>query len=75
MHDMDNLKTLPANRELKVLTEPMRQKLVVEVAALINRFSLENCVDMPDFIIAQHMVDSFETFTDTIQKHRRWANQ
>jgi hypothetical protein len=75
MSDVDNLKVLPANRELKILTEPMRQKLVIEVAALINRFSLENCVDMPDFIIAQHMVDSFENLTDTVQKHRRWINQ
>jgi len=47
-----------------------RRKVVGEISAVINRNSLENDLDMPDFLIAEMLVSFFE---GTVLSHR--ANQ
>ncbi len=43
-----------------------------EVAKLINRFSLENESDTPDYILAAFMVSSLDLFQSRIRERTEW---
>ena len=44
----------------------------VELGALINRHSLENRSDTPDWILAEHLVECLRTFEATSNARRTW---
>lgn len=43
-----------------------------ELEQLINRFSLENDSDTPDFILAGYIQGCLETYTETVKKRDEW---
>lgn len=49
-----------------------REDFMRELSALINRYSLENGSDTPDWILAEHMLRSLELFHLTTKTRSRW---
>ena len=43
-----------------------------EIAAVINRHSLENGSNTPDFLLAQFLLDCLEAFNRAMQERERW---
>lgn len=43
-----------------------------ELTSLLNRYSLENGSDTPDFILAQYLLRCLETFNHTIRAREQW---
>lgn len=43
-----------------------------ELGELINKYSLENLSDTPDYILADYLIDCLNTFGRTIDARRRW---
>ena len=50
------------------------KRLEREIETLVNQMSLENEVDMPDFIIARHMVQSFEGLILTVNRNNEYTD-
>ncbi len=46
----------------------------VELAALINRHSLENRSDTPDWILAEHLVECLRSYEATSNARRTWQS-
>jgi hypothetical protein len=46
-----------------------------ELAQLINKHSIENKVDMPDFILAEMLCRMIETMGPSIKANIRWWNK
>jgi hypothetical protein len=49
-----------------------RKDLVKDIAEVLNRASRENASDTSDFILAEYMVSSLETFESGIRKREEW---
>lgn len=49
-----------------------REELVREIASVLNRRSRENVSNTPDFILAEHMVQSLESFEATSRTREGW---
>lgn len=45
---------------------------VEDLEALINRYSMENGSDTPDFILADYLVGCLESFETAIKRRDRW---
>lgn len=43
-----------------------------ELTSLINRYSLENGSNTPDFILAQYLVDCIGNFNKTMKRRETW---
>ena len=43
-----------------------------ELEALVNRFSMENASNTPDFILAQYLVASLAAFNTATQQRETW---
>ena len=43
-----------------------------ELADLINRYSMENGSDTPDFILARYLGDCLKTFNRANKRRERW---
>jgi len=43
-----------------------------ELKQLINKHSIENGTNTPDFIIARYMSDCLTAFTDAVNKRAEW---
>ncbi len=52
--------------------EEKQVKFVREVAEVINRYSLENESNTPDFIIAEHLWSCLLSFNETVQSRNDW---
>jgi len=50
----------------------MKNKFRKELEELINRYSLENGSDTPDFILADYLVMCLETFDKILQLREQW---
>lgn len=50
----------------------MKTQFEKEVQALINRYSLENGSDTPDFILAQYLQKSLENFDAAVKQREEW---
>lgn len=46
-----------------------------ELRDLINKHSLENGSNTPDFILAQHLVDSLAAFDASVQRREEWCGR
>ena len=55
--------------------EGKRDKVVKEIADVINRNSIENHSNTPDFILAEHAVKSLESFAATSQWREKWYDK
>jgi len=44
----------------------------LELTALINKHSLENHTDSPDFILAEYMMRTLAAYTDAVTKRAVW---
>lgn len=54
---------------------PEEPKTFVEALdKLINKWSVENLNNTPDFIVAQYMLDALNIFTNAITSRDRWYN-
>lgn len=45
------------------------------IEGLINRNSLENESDTPDFILAEYLVDCLIAFDKAVNKREKWYNK
>jgi hypothetical protein len=46
-----------------------------ELEKLINRFSLENCSNTPDFILAEYLLDCLNNFNEVTKKREKWYSK
>ena len=44
----------------------------LELRILINKHSMENGSDTPDFLLAEYLTDSLKAFDNVIQKREKW---
>lgn len=51
------------------------QKFRKELEELINRFSLENNSNTPDFILAEYLEQSLKSFDLAVTKRSLWYNE
>ena len=52
--------------------DPIFEKLEKEFAEVINRNSIENWSNTPDFILAKYLVDCLKAFSDTSNDREKW---
>lgn len=52
--------------------EDKYQRLIKEFAEVINRNSLENGNNTPDYILARMLVEFLATYNDTVQLKEEW---
>lgn len=52
--------------------DPIIEKLEKEFAEVINRNSLENWTNTPDFILARYLIDCLRLFADTSKSREQW---
>ena len=43
-----------------------------ELEQLINKHSLENESDSPDFILAEYLLDALDAYNDAVKKREEW---
>ena len=43
-----------------------------ELRALINRYSIENSCDTPDYILADYVIQCLSSFADTVRFREIW---
>ncbi len=43
-----------------------------ELGSLLNRFSVENESNTPDFILAQYLIGCLQVFTTAVQQRETW---
>lgn len=51
---------------------PKDESFVKDLACLINRYSLENGSDTPDFVIAEHLAGCLVEFNATCRRREKW---
>ena len=44
----------------------------LELGILINKHSIENGSDTPDFLLAEYLTDCLNAFDKTMQKREKW---
>jgi len=49
-----------------------REEVVEEIAAVLNKHSMENESDTPDFILAEYLVSCLEAFDRAAERRRIW---
>lgn len=54
------------------MNQAQKNSLAKEFAAVINRNSLENESNTPDFILAEYLVDCLETYNEGVRKRDNW---
>ena len=54
------------------MNKAKRDQIIRELATVINRHSLENLSDTPDFILAEHLMACLEGFSRTSKERDRW---
>lgn len=50
----------------------LRENLIKEFAEVINRNSIENYTDTPDFILAEYLVSCLENYEILYNKNKKW---
>ncbi len=50
----------------------VERKFAEELEQLINKYSVENASDTPDFILAQYLCDCLNAYAKTIAKRDKW---
>lgn len=49
-----------------------REEFKKELERLINRFSMENGSNTPDFILADYLVGCLESYNETVKAREKW---
>jgi hypothetical protein len=49
-----------------------REEFQKELASLVNRYSLENGSDTPDYILADYLMGCLDTFNDALHRRENW---
>lgn len=44
----------------------------LELGILINKHSMENGSDTPDFLLAEYLTDCLKAYDNTMQKREKW---
>lgn len=57
------------------MNKAKRDQIIRELATVINRHSLENLSDTPDFILAEHLMACLEGFSRTSKERDRWGGR
>lgn len=52
----------------------MRSEFERELSGLLNKYSLENKSNTPDFILARYMVKCLNAYNKAISKRDKWFN-
>jgi hypothetical protein len=55
-----------------MIEEAKRTEFLAELRRLINRLSLENEINMPDFLIAEMLCDCFEDIGRRVKERDKW---
>lgn len=53
----------------------MEEGFFEALQSVINKYSIDNDVDCPDFIIAQFLTDQLENLKKAIKNRDQWANR
>jgi hypothetical protein len=61
--------------EMRMITDKEKTAFRLKIEKAINELSLESTIDMPDWLIAEHMVRMFEELNLLITNTRHWENQ
>ena len=61
-----------SNVFIKMIEVTKREAFARELKMLINKYSLENDSDTPDFILTEHLIQSLELFHQTSNMRRSW---
>lgn len=64
---------VPSKIELEY--EDKYERLIKEFAEVINRNSLENGSDTPDYILGRYLVECLCNYNDTIQLRNKWSEK
>ena len=54
------------------MSEEFYAELEEMIAGLINKYSLENKSDTPDFILAKFLVNTLRSFNEIMDERKRW---
>ena len=59
------------------MTEPFIRvdSFVTELAVLINKFSLEQGCNTPDFILAEYLEHCLNAYITSVEMNRAWHNE
>lgn len=48
------------------------EQLIKDIAAVVNRHSLENRSDTPDFLLAEYMLGCLTVYENTVSVRKNW---
>lgn len=51
-----------------------REQIIEALAMVVNRHSIENDSNTPDFIVAEYLYDCLEAYNETIKRRNKWYN-
>ena len=54
------------------MDDDKRSELRNELSAVLNRFSMENGSNTPDFLLADYLCDCLATWESTVEKREKW---
>ena len=60
------------NGTTKIVTEVERSEIVKELSSVVNRYSLENISNTPDFILAEYLMVCLENFNKISNDRENW---
>ena len=63
-----------AFKDAKKTDEGDREALRKDLAAVLNRHSMESGSDTPDFILADYLLGCLDTFNSTVRRREEWSN-
>lgn len=49
-----------------------RYMLLNDMAKLINKYGIDNDLNIPDFIVAKHLFKTLETLSMTVEQYEEW---
>lgn len=59
-------------KEGKPMDKDKRAEFQTDLTALLNRHSLENGSDTPDFILADYLMGCLDAFNDSLHRREKW---
>ena len=54
------------------MTPEKQREFGIELCSLLNRYSVENDSDTPDFILAAHLISCLNAFSNSVKARRSW---
>lgn len=62
-------------KKIEQIDECKLEKLSIEIASSINRLSMENYVNMPDFLIGDYLAQCFKNLHLQVKRNEEWRSK